>query len=251
MEARRGRILDAAASLIRTTGGTDFSMIALAKAAAVSPATPYNLLRSKAGLLYALMNRSLDEIEREGLTFSSADPIERAIEAADIAASRFTHDPNFMRPLYQFLLGVPDPVHRPRFMQRSLEFWKTALSTAREQRLWSREVDEDELARELVIHFLGVLDLWVHQEIDDHAFHAQILYGSMLLLTTIAGDEQRARLMKRLRTAKRQLPQRFSFEAAADRSRVVDIPSVKKATRATRSPRAGSAASGDPGGSTT
>lgn len=245
MEARRGRILDAAATLIRKTGGTDFSMLVLAGAADVSPATPYNLLRSKSGLLYALLNRSLDEIERDGLSFSSENPIERVIEAADIAAGRFTRDPNFLRPLYRFLLGVPDPVHRPRFMQRSLEFWMAALEAARQGGLFSSEVDRDELARELVIHFVGVLDLWVHQEIDEPAFHAQILYGSMLLLTTIVPEKEREWLRRRLRTAKRNLPRRFSFEPATERARVVAIAPTKRAGGRGRAARSDVAARSD------
>src|ERR1041385_1026819 len=51
---RRERILDAARKLMRRAGGTGFTMRALAKEAGVSLATPYNLFRSKAGVLYAL-----------------------------------------------------------------------------------------------------------------------------------------------------------------------------------------------------
>jgi len=51
---RRERILDAARKLMRRTGGTGFTMRALAKEAGVSLATPYNLFRSKSGVLYAL-----------------------------------------------------------------------------------------------------------------------------------------------------------------------------------------------------
>jgi AcrR family transcriptional regulator len=225
MAERRGRILDAAERLIRATGGTDFSMLAVAQAAEVSPATPYNLFRSKGGVLYALLNRSLDQIAREGLAFTSDDPIERVLEAATIAADTFTHDPVFLRPLYRVLVGVHDPVHRPRFLQRSLEFWKTALEAAGRDGLFSKEVDRDELARELMIHFLGVLDLWVHEELGEPAFHSQILYGSILLLSTIAGPD-RPRLWRRLRAAKRKLPRKFSFEPAPARELVTSIPVI-------------------------
>ncbi len=57
--ARRRVILDAARSLILEGGRGDFSMTALAEAAGVSLATPYNLFGSKAKILL--------EIAREGI----------------------------------------------------------------------------------------------------------------------------------------------------------------------------------------
>lgn len=225
MEERRKRILDAAESLIRKTGATDFSMIAVATAAEVSPATPYNLFRSKAALLYALLNRSLEEIIREGLAFSSDDPIERVLEAAGDAANMFTRDPAFLRPLYQVLLGVRDPVHRPRFMERSLEFWKRALTAANHEGLLSKEIDHEGLARVLAIHFLGALDLWVHQELDEEGFRAQVVSGSALLLWAIADPEQQSLLLRRLQAAKRKRPRQF----ASQRASVITLPTSRQA----------------------
>ncbi|MET0151459.1 MAG: TetR/AcrR family transcriptional regulator [Candidatus Binatia bacterium] len=210
---RRGRILDAAARLVRQHRGTDFPMVALAAAAEVSPATPYNLFGSKAGVLYALLNRSLDELTSEVLTFSTEDPIDRVLEAAAVAADLFARDPGFFRPLFQFLLGVRDVVDRPRFMERSLEYWKHALGAADERGLLPEEVDRDELARELLIHFAGVVELWVHEEVDDAGFRAQIVYGTALLLANVGDRAARARLRKTLRSLKRELPRPFSFAA--------------------------------------
>ena len=79
IDARRHRILDAAALLIRQTGGTDFSMRSLAEAAETAPATPYNLFTSKDGLLYALLSRSLDDITHQGLALSARDPLDQAL----------------------------------------------------------------------------------------------------------------------------------------------------------------------------
>jgi len=225
MEERRRRILDAAEHLIRKTGGTEFSMIAVAATAEVSPATPYNLFRSKAALLYALLNRSLDAIIQEGLSFSGDDPIARVLEAAADAADMFTRDPTFLRPLYQFLIGVHDPVHRPRFMERSLAFWKTALTASSRGELLSKEIDHEGLARALAIHFLGALDLWVHQELDEEGFRAQVVSGSALLLWAIADPEQQSLLMRRLQAAKRKRPRQFAIQ----RTSVVTLPTSRQA----------------------
>lgn len=203
VDARRHRILDAAALLIRQTGGTDFSMRSLAEAAETSPATPYNLFTSKEGLLYALLSRSLDEITVDGLAFKSADPLERALEAAVNAADIFLRDPGFMRPLYQFLLGVVDPIHRPKFIERSLAYWDTALDAAGAAGLLSADFERRAFGYSLMAQFMGVLEFWIHDDIDADSFRARVVYGTVLLLLPLADDARRPRLINRLRAARR------------------------------------------------
>ena len=205
VDARRNRILDEAALLIRSTGGTDFSMRSLAEAAEVSPATPYNLFTSKEGLLYALLSRSLDEITLRGLAFRSSDPLEHVLEAAEQAADIFLNDPHFMRPLYQFLLGVVDPIHRPKFIERSLAYWRSALASAEQAGLLNADFDANLLVYTLMAHFMGVLEFWIHDDIDAPGFRARVVHDTVLLLLPLADDARRPRLLKRLRDARRKL----------------------------------------------
>ena len=205
VDARRHRILDSAALLIRSTGGTDFSMRSLAEAAEVSPATPYNLFTSKEGLLYALLSRSLDEITLRGLAFQSNDPLERVLEAAVQAADIFLLDPDFMRPLYQFLLGVVDPIHRPKFIERSLAYWRSALASAEQAELLTPDFEADVLVYTLMAHFMGVLEFWIHDDIDAPGFKARVIHDTVLLLLPLADDARRPRLLRRLREARRAL----------------------------------------------
>lgn len=205
LDARRHRILDAAALLIRQTGGTNFSMRRLAGVAETSPATPYNLFGSKDGLLYALLSRSLDAIVASGLDFSSADPLDCLLEAAEKATDIFLGDPDYMRPLYQFLLSVSDPVHRPRFIQRSLAYWRSAVDGAEQAGLLTTDFDTDSLVYALMAHFMGVLEFWIHDDIDADGFRQRMTCGTVLILLPLASDDRRARLMGRLRAAKRIL----------------------------------------------
>lgn len=209
MEQRKSRILDAAARLLRESGGTDFSMVALADAAEVSPKTPYNLFRSKPALLYALLNRTLDEMVEQALSFSTDDPWERVLEAAETMAGVITRDPAFMKPLYQFLIGVRDAEHRPRFMERGIAFWTTALEAAVAKRTLTRARAE-QLAREFLIHNIGATELWIHDELDDAGFRAQIAYGVAVLLAQAAPEADRERLQKRVRSAARRLAPPFA-----------------------------------------
>src|ERR1044071_4676275 len=162
---RRERILEAARRLIRKTGGTSFSMRALAEEAEVSLATPYNLFGSKGGVLYALLNASLENVDRAAVTYSSSKPVERVLEVAGIAADVYARDAAFYRPLMQFLLGVRDVDHRPRFLSQSLHRWKRTVQAAIRQRLIGESVDAELLARQLMINFIGGLELWIHEEL--------------------------------------------------------------------------------------
>lgn len=214
VDQRRHRILDATALLIRETGGTEFSMRRLAEVAEVSPATPYNLFGSKEGLLYALLARSLDQIAAAGLAFGARDPLDRVLEAAEKAADIFIHDPDYMRPLYRYLLGVADAVHRPRFIARSLAYWREGFATDDAAGLFDADFDVDSMVYALMAHFMGVLEFWIQDDIDAEGFRQRVTYGTVLLLLPLARDTGRARLVKRLRASKRILA----------RSNVQDFP---------------------------
>lgn len=202
---RRERILRTAESLIRKTRGTEFTMRSLAAAAEVSPATPYNLFESKEGLLYSLLSRSLDAFEARGLRFKSDGPLDHVIEAAENAVHIFVGDPSFLRPLYRFLLGVTDPIHRPKFISRSHAFWRATLDTAVERKLLVKGVSNDDLAYALLAHFIGVLDLWVHRDVDDRGFRAHATYGVILHLWPLARGKYIAQMRQRMLRIRRDL----------------------------------------------
>ncbi len=60
-------------------------------------------------MLYALLNASLENLDRATVTFSSTTPVERVLEVAGIAADLYARDAAFYRPLMQFLLGARRP----------------------------------------------------------------------------------------------------------------------------------------------
>src|SRR5262245_30625774 len=208
-ERRREQILDAARRLIRATGGTDFPMRRLADEAEVGLVTPYNLFGSKTGVLYALLNDSLGRLDRAVDVRPSAKPVDAVLELAGIAADMYVSDPTFYRPLMQCILGVRDTEHRPPALERSLRLWSRTVEAAVRRGLLARSVDARLLARQLMITFIGVLELWIHEDLDDAAFRAQSLYGSALLVLAHAAPSARARLLERVRAVEKRLPRRL------------------------------------------
>ena len=193
--ARRKRILDTAERLIRKTQGTDFSVRRLATLAEVSPTTPYNLFGSKEGLLYALLDRTLDYVtSAQGSKYQSDIAELNIIAATSNAVNMFATDPDFLKPLYKVLLGVNDPVHRPQFMKRSLNYWRSAVKYLPPSRFLNTDAQRDMLAHAAETHFLGLLEYWVHGEVDEEGLHSHAMYGTLLMVSAVVEGDLKVRV---------------------------------------------------------
>ena len=207
---RRNKMLDAAESLVRETRGTDFSMRALSLAAEVGPTTPYNFFGSKEGLLFELMNRTLKPFENEALVFSSEDPLEQAVQAAENAVRIIVRDADYLRPLYQTLLSLSDPVNRPKYLNSAVVFYRKALNGAVEHKLLSSEHERTSLAWSLLAHLVGVLYLWLHENINDDMFRAHVVSGFVHLLLPLADGKSLKKLQKRRNELSKELSSYYS-----------------------------------------
>jgi AcrR family transcriptional regulator len=212
-EKRCEQILDAARRLIRSTGGTEFSMRRLADESEVSLVTPYNLFRSKSGILYALLNASLEGlVDAPDLLPAGGGQV---MELGGSAAKLYSQDSAFYRPLMRFLLGVPDAEHRPRLLEQSLQRWREAIGVAVDAGVLSTRINVDFVARQLMITFIGTVELWVHEELNDEAFIVQSLYGSTLVVSAFVTEDARPIWRRRLRELESVLPSTFSAAPAA------------------------------------
>ncbi len=97
---------------------------------------------------------------------------------------------HFLRPLYRVVLNLKDPVLHLKYMRNAFYFYVSSLRGAVEKNLF---VDTDEnpqsLASALMAYFMGVMDLWIHGDLNDDMFRAQILHGYIHLLRPIAHDD--------------------------------------------------------------
>lgn len=188
-EARRLAILSAAEALIRERGDVHFSMLELATGAGVSLATPYNLFGTKSAILYALLNQSADRI------FTNAEPDPKGGLAAQTLASAaslaevLSGDPAFYRPLYAFLMGVPNAMWRPAFTARSRQYWARPFAEADD--FLVMPVSTDIVTDLLVVQALGCVEMWVHREIDDLSLGIELRRAcAAVLLGLVAEPEQ-------------------------------------------------------------
>lgn len=223
---RKSRILNVADALIRQTGGTEFSMRLLADLAEVSQATPYNLFGSKEGILSASLERSLTRTVFEGLHVQSAHPLDFVVTASGTAVDLLVTQKDLLRPLYQYLLGTVDPLHHPLHINRSVYYWRTVVETTLPHLAERQDVplvDYDTITFMLFAHFLGLLELWVHEDIDGKMFRARAIYGALLIVMPFAPKAQLEDLNERIEQA------RLSLEGAMKKERLSSAKSEAKA----------------------
>jgi AcrR family transcriptional regulator len=203
---RRERILAAAQELIRSTGSVGLSMRALARRAEVSLATPYNLFGSKGAVLAELGLAVLKKLEREMDAIRSRDPIEDVLHIAELGANTYASDPRFYRVLMGVLTASARGLHDDAITGGSMRLWQRPVEAAVEAGLLRDDVDSEFFARDLVITFLGVLDLWVRGVLDGDAMRIHILYAFTLVLLGVSTDASRPKLLRHYQKYQRQLP---------------------------------------------
>jgi AcrR family transcriptional regulator len=214
MIARRQVLVDAADRLIRENGSTDFTMTALASAAGVSAATPYNLFESKTVLLYVLLNRSLDGVMDLGLKAAAEpDPFVRVMRSAVAVTQFFTADSSFYRALYQVLLGVVDTVHRVAYMKRAITYWRRASQGLDQAGLFPIEYPHEQFSMELLTSFLGITDMWVHGELGDADYTARAGYGALGLTLGLAEGKARKQVLALMEYCKPGLSGEHGFRS--------------------------------------
>ena len=131
------------------------------------------------------------------------DSFDYVLHAADIAVEIYTSDPNFYRPLMRFLLGVPDPVHRPAFMKRAYYYWRVVVQALVETNLIKDGLEANDLARDFQVFFAGAIDFWVHDELDGPQFQAQIRHGMALRLLALGVESANDRLLRKIKVLRR------------------------------------------------
>ena len=193
-EARRLAILGAAEALIRERGDVNFSMIELATGAGLSLATPYNLFGTKSAILYALLNQSADRIFTNAAPVTEGSLTAQTLASAAALAEVLSGDPVFYRPLYAFLMGVPNAAWRPAFIARSRQYWARPFAATGVVR--TMPVSIDIVTDLLVVQALGCVEMWVHCEIDDANLGIELRRACAAILLGLVAEAEHELLRK-------------------------------------------------------
>lgn len=201
-EARCRTIVDAAHMLVRETGGAGFSMLQLAKAAAVSPATPYNLLGSKSEVLRRVIH---DEFERFANRLSSQPllpPLERLFAAIDLVVVHYLDEPDFYRGLYHAVLDTSAGELRAMMTAEGQTLWCAMVEDAAREGTIELLVDGPSLTELLLRTIGGTVEAWLAVGWDRSRLTAEMTISTRLLLLGLARTDAAEKMRSEIRAAR-------------------------------------------------
>jgi AcrR family transcriptional regulator len=205
--ARREQTLAAAKELVRTSGSIrQLSMRTLAAKAEVSVQTVYNLFGSKSGVLHALRMAIPDTVRSQAEESRPSDPLDYLFHVAELGAKTFASDPPFLRILMKALMASNLGSNESNLSAGAIRLFQRPIEDAIGAGLLRADADAEFVARHLVIGFLGVLDLWVREIIDDAGLSSHLLSTFTLMVLRLATETSRARLVKHYHQRQRELP---------------------------------------------
>ncbi len=194
---RRKAIMLAARSLMQQRGDTGFSMRALADAAGVSIATPYNLFGSKQAVMFAVLDSDLERFAR-GLEKLEADELEIFFEAVSLATGAYAAEPKFHKAVLFAVYSDGGRDYRAMFSGPRLGFWKNLVDRAINAGVITPAIDSAAFALALSHLFFSCILEWVSGELSVRELETRTHYGFTLLLAGAATVEARQRLLPRL-----------------------------------------------------
>ena len=222
VEVRRQRILAAARVLIARGGMDALSMRKLAKQAALSVTTLYNLFGAREDILTALIEDAIDHmtpiLEREA---PLDDPLERCRAVVTVSIRHLVKHQAIFRPV---LIAAHRSASSGAFEEtpismRAARMQGVAIEAAIEQGLLEDTLDPTLLGRQIYHGWDLASVQWAFGSLDEAGFRARALYGLYVALLGVAKKAVRPGIEAELRELEKQL--------------TVSIPRRKARTRAT------------------
>ncbi len=197
-EARQRAIVDAAHRLVRETGGAGFSMLQLAQAAGVSPATPYNLLGSKSEVLRRVVAGEFASFAARLEQLPDSGPLDRLLGAVDQIVVQYTSEPEFYRGLYAAMIGVEANLLRDAMSEEGRHLWGDLVRAAMEAGELAPLVEPMAFTDLLLRTVAATVEAWLAEHWDQVRFAAEMRRASHLLVLGLVGAERAQQLKAEL-----------------------------------------------------
>ena len=202
-ERRRRAIVAAARDAWREFGIAGATLEHIARSAGVAPQTLYNLIGSRDALMGAVLDELVDELER---SLASREERGVALGRALISESvaRFAADPDVFKPIVRQLHDtVLDHIRNRDVDRLQIE----ALRQARQDGALSRAAPAEVLGSQIFFAYMGALNAWASDRLDDRAFEASALLALYTSLHPFASAREQPRFAREVRRLARALAQ--------------------------------------------
>ncbi len=195
---RRGRILDAAREMIRSSPIDQVSIEQIAEVADVAAATVYNLLGPRAAIWAALIDDLLDKLDERLSQLAGDDPVAMARAVITESVQLFVADADVHRQALLHLRAEPEGGRALR--HNPVELQIEAMRGAIEVGILERTLTPEQLGRQIFASYNGALYFWAARGLPEHEFERLALHGLYTVLAAAATDATRAGFISELRT---------------------------------------------------
>jgi AcrR family transcriptional regulator len=232
-DARRRHLADAAQTLIREQGDAGFSMTQLALRAGVSPATPYNLLGSKAEILRRVVREDFARFitRLEGLRRDR--PLAYLLQAADLVVGHYEADRRLHQGLFRAAYGAEAAAVRDVMSAEGRALWRGFVEAAVEAGELARFVEPRPLTDVLLRAMGATAHTWLADGWSRARFELEMAMAVRLILASVSASPHREAMAAEIAQAlaaiaalgapSRPIPQSASEAPIASSSQAVPL----------------------------
>ena len=202
---RQRHIVEAAQALIRERGDAGFAMTELAARAGVSPATPYNLVGSKADLLRLVVGDEFESFSRRMNSVSHASPLGALLDATALVVTHYEADRQFYRGLYGAVFGIDATEMRGMMASEGQALWRTFVQAAVDAGEIEAFVAVLPLTHVLLRAIGATAQAWLAENWDEARFALEMAQTARLVLASVVAAPLRAGLVSELAAAQARL----------------------------------------------
>ncbi len=196
--ARRGHVIMAAEALIRERGDAGFSMAELSTRAGVSPATPYNLLGSKAEILRLVVRADFERFTDRLARVGPAGALPNLLHAADLVVSHYEADRPFYRGLFRAAFSTDVAEVRHMMSIEGLTLWRGWVDEALAAGDLADWVNPGPLTVVLIRTIGSTAQTWLSEGWQRERFELEMRHSVRLILAAVATPKHRAALAHEL-----------------------------------------------------
>jgi len=201
---RRQQILDAAEEMIRRDGPEGLGMRELANDSGVSLVTPYNLFKSKRGVLQGLFERVMRPYFSRIGDLQSLSGLERIFESLELLTECLSSDSPYNRDVLVALMKAGDSSYQDAHSRRSFGWYEHNILAAIERGEIKADTPINIVVDQILLAQLGAYILWAEGKISNKEMRLSYLVGVATTLLGFATDETRDKLTTRLASLEKE-----------------------------------------------
>ena len=188
-EDRRRRIVAAAQSLLRDRYDASFSMAELARRAGVSPATPYNLVGTKAGVLRLVVEEEYRGFIAKLPEGRPGGALQALLDATALVVTHYEADRQFYRTLYHVIYSSDLPIVTENMLALGRVLWRGFVRAAIEAGELSDTIAIEPFADILMRGISSVTLAWLAGNWPHARFEWEMSLSIRLIVASVANPD--------------------------------------------------------------